>query len=402
MQHAGLVNAIERARDLERDAQRFARRHAPPHAPAQVARAKIFHDEIGVLVAHAEVVEPHDAGMADALHDLVLLQEAAEGLNRARSPSAGRARPSARPARRPARSRRDTGRRPGRREPANAPVAADERVAEATALPALRATCASPRAPAPACSPRAPSASSSLPCSIFARPIAAWAPSCSAEPRFGVIGLLAEENHGREAGAAGEIPHPVDAAAARPLVREQHGIEALREEFRRGNADAARGWTRSSSASGQRQREMVPDERAVARIVFDHQQPHGLRACSRDPRSELPLLRSRRLARDYSTREVSASRKRVRKLHRGFTRSFRPMTRSPTFVPGGPGVDEIAGRRERRAGIGRAAGSFCTSSSASATREQVSPSTSAPASDGRRRRCHRCRQRAAAGCRGPR
>ena len=33
-----------------------------------------------MLVAHAQVVEPHDTGMADALHDLVFLQEAAEGL----------------------------------------------------------------------------------------------------------------------------------------------------------------------------------------------------------------------------------------------------------------------------------------------------------------------------------
>ncbi len=114
----------------------------------------------------------------------------------------------------------------------------------------------------------------------------------------GVVVLLAEENHRREARARDEILHPVDAATARPVVRHDHGVETLRDVFRRGDGmrhGARHGELRIRPSTG----EVMADERAVARVVLDHQDAHG----------------------------SAAAASRV---------SFRPMTMSPTFVPVGP------------------------------------------------------------------
>src|SRR5581483_5273185 len=43
-----------------------------------VTGSEILHDQPGMLIAHAEIEQTHDARTADTLHDLVFLQEAPE------------------------------------------------------------------------------------------------------------------------------------------------------------------------------------------------------------------------------------------------------------------------------------------------------------------------------------
>ena len=89
VQHAGSVHRRERAGDRDRVAQGLARLEPLAHAPPQVAEREILHDQPGVLVAHTQIVETHHRGAVDALYDLVLLQEAPEGIERAASARPG-------------------------------------------------------------------------------------------------------------------------------------------------------------------------------------------------------------------------------------------------------------------------------------------------------------------------
>src|SRR3984885_7209504 len=81
---ASAIATASRSAPADRPAepQRLARREARAHAPPQITLRKVFHHQPGVLVAHAEVVEAHDRRAVDALGDLVLLQEAPEGVHR--------------------------------------------------------------------------------------------------------------------------------------------------------------------------------------------------------------------------------------------------------------------------------------------------------------------------------
>ena len=56
VQHPRRVDPLQGAGNGGGDPQRLARRKAAPHARAQVPGAEIFHDEVGMLVAHPEVV----------------------------------------------------------------------------------------------------------------------------------------------------------------------------------------------------------------------------------------------------------------------------------------------------------------------------------------------------------
>src|SRR5215469_13057868 len=60
--------------------KRPAERQAGAHARAQIAGSEILHHQPRVLIAHTQVEETDDARAADALNDLVLLQEAPEGI----------------------------------------------------------------------------------------------------------------------------------------------------------------------------------------------------------------------------------------------------------------------------------------------------------------------------------
>ena len=74
--------ACQRAGDGGGELQRLARGEPRPQPLAQVAALEVLHDEPGVLVADAQVVQAHHRGTGDALGDLVLLQEAPEGIER--------------------------------------------------------------------------------------------------------------------------------------------------------------------------------------------------------------------------------------------------------------------------------------------------------------------------------
>jgi hypothetical protein len=92
--------------------------------------------------------------------------------------------------------------------------------------------------------------------------------------RILVISVFTEEDDRRELRARGKVLQPFDAATAGPDVREQHGIEPLREKFRSGSS-MQNGTGHDELGVGPAAREMVPDERAITRVVFEHQQPHA-------------------------------------------------------------------------------------------------------------------------------
>jgi len=80
MQRAERVDGGQCARDLRAVGQGLGGGDAVAHATAQVAMREILHRQVGVIVRHAQFVQPHDVGMANALADLVFLQEAPECL----------------------------------------------------------------------------------------------------------------------------------------------------------------------------------------------------------------------------------------------------------------------------------------------------------------------------------
>ena len=82
VQHARAVHRGQGAGDRGGELQRLARRQPRPHPLAQVPALEVLHDEPGVLIADAQVVQPHHRGAGDALGDLVFLQEAPEGIER--------------------------------------------------------------------------------------------------------------------------------------------------------------------------------------------------------------------------------------------------------------------------------------------------------------------------------
>src|SRR5690348_11523606 len=82
MEHPGRMYGGECLRHRHRKAQRLPRAERAAHAAAQIPERKILHDEPGMLIAHAEIVQTHDRRTGDALRNLVLLQEAAKGVCR--------------------------------------------------------------------------------------------------------------------------------------------------------------------------------------------------------------------------------------------------------------------------------------------------------------------------------
>ncbi len=84
VQRAGFVQRAERAGDLRGEIQRVRRRDAGADAPAQITVGEILHREIRVVIGNAQLIAAHDAGVVQPVRDLVLLQEALEGLVNAR------------------------------------------------------------------------------------------------------------------------------------------------------------------------------------------------------------------------------------------------------------------------------------------------------------------------------
>jgi len=287
VQDAGGVNGVQRLGDGRGHAQRLARRNTRLHAGAQVAGAEIFHHEIRMLIAHAEVVQAHDARMSDAAHDLILLQEAPERLikfvfllliarhfqhyERAcllalrqiqiRHAAAGKL--------------------------ADAAIAAYECAAEALRI--LRIGGSAPVGPGDGLFLRGCAEHGDqlavLDVRAVEHPLGAQMPRLA---RRGFARLAAEEDERCKSRPSCHIGKPLKSAAIGPAARDQHCIKSLRAKLRRDGALHARTVdvdTRIRPAA----RGVVQDERAEARIVVDHQEAH-----------------------------------------------LRPMTRSPTFVPVGP------------------------------------------------------------------
>src|SRR5256886_356591 len=87
-------------------------------------------------------------------------------------------------------------------------------------------------------------------------------------------GVRAAQQHQRcKPRTAGELPCPGETAAAGPDLRQQHRIEALRQELRRQRAlryRAVHHELRLRPPGG----EPLPDVRAAARVLLDQQQSH--------------------------------------------------------------------------------------------------------------------------------
>ncbi len=285
------MNAIERSRNGHRDTQRVSRAQRRTHAPAQIAGAEIFHDEIRVLVAHAQVIQPHDARVTDALNDFIFLQEARErrielvlGLlvarhfqhhERARLLALGQV---------------ELGHGAGG-EPPHTPVAANERLTEF-----LRFCRLGGRAPRCARLHLLAGCIRERIHELVVLDLRAVQHAVGAEPR-GLLRLLvlpvaAQEDDRREARTRCEILQPLEATAPGPLMRQQHAIEPLREKLRRrfSTDDRAR---HDELRVGPSAREVVPDKCAIPRIVFEQQQPHGAR---RLPRSGVAIVQAAKVA----------------------------------------------------------------------------------------------------------
>ena len=117
-------------------------------------------------------------------------------------------------------------------------------------------------------------ASLSLVCLILALPMTSNAPVGT---RLGSIGRLVfggQENDRREAFAAVKILEPVEARAAFPRVIEQHHAVALREKSRRQRTAHARVVADQFDVRP-RTGDMMPQQRAVPRVVVDQHQAHG-------------------------------------------------------------------------------------------------------------------------------
>jgi len=216
VQHAGGVHGRERFGDRHRKAQRLARAEGAAHAPTQVPEGEVLHDEPGMLIAHAEVVQPHHGRVGDALGDLILLQKAAKGIDRllliltvardlerdecAEALALGH--------------EQVAGRATG--ETADAAVPADERIAETLGLASRPAG-----APDGAGMRLAPLGGGEhvrkgLPVEI--RGAHRIGTDRSRLARDAGIVVRAEQHDRREAGAAGELPRPGEAAAAGPFI----------------------------------------------------------------------------------------------------------------------------------------------------------------------------------------
>ena len=99
---------------------------------------------------------------------------------------------------------------------------------------------------------------------------------CAGGPRFTGIRRLVgggQEDHRRETFARVEVAQPVETRASAPLVIQQHHAVALREEPRRqrpANPRVIADEIDVRPLAGN----VVPQERAVARVVVDEQQTH--------------------------------------------------------------------------------------------------------------------------------
>ncbi len=78
VQHARVVQHLERLRHLPEERQRAQRRDGLLDAAAQVAERKVLHRDEGMVVGDAEVVHARDVRVLDRRRDLVFAQEAVE------------------------------------------------------------------------------------------------------------------------------------------------------------------------------------------------------------------------------------------------------------------------------------------------------------------------------------
>jgi len=249
-------------------------------AGAQVSGAEIFHDEIGMLVAHAEVVEAHNVRMGDAAHDLVLLQEAPEGLielvllfliardlqhdERAcllalRQIQIGDAAAC---------------------ELTDAAIAAHEGAAEA--LRVLRIGGGAPVGSGDGLFFRSRGEDGDqlavLDVGAIQHPLRA---KLTRLARTGLGAIAAQENNRRKSRPPRHIAQPVKSAPVSPAARDQDGIKTLREKLGRNRALRARSVDIEACIRPAAAR-VVQDERTEARIVLDHQEAH-LRPITRSP-----------------------------------------------------------------------------------------------------------------------
>ncbi len=92
--------------------------------------------------------------------------------------------------------------------------------------------------------------------------------------RIPVVSLLTDKDHGSESAPPPQIPSPLDAFTAAPAGGQQHGIESLRQKFRR--EGAFNGGSADNDLRAGPDRAHTPPDTLTARVVFfDEEQAHG-------------------------------------------------------------------------------------------------------------------------------
>jgi hypothetical protein len=273
MEDADLVDRLERMREIARVVERLARGHSFGHALAQVAACEMFHRKIQVVIGDAEIVDAHDVRVLHVAQDLELLEETLHRLVDARF-LAHRRRHLEHDHAAQVRTFREE--KIGYRAPCDV-IDAPVRL-EPAPRKILREFRRRRHAPAALCFRL-------LVCGALDGIVEhGVADLLFAEDRvrtrragFDRIGRFVagrQEDDGRETLAARKITQPVEARAAFPFVVEQNSAVPLREKPRCQRPAHARIVAHEIDV-GRRTRDVMPQQRAVTRIVVDEQQAHA-------------------------------------------------------------------------------------------------------------------------------